>query len=145
MLWILLVAVIGLGAWVRLAPTDPADWHDSPVTAAAADCRVQRQAGAARVACLIPGDPASVLARLDAIAAATPRTIRVAGSAGGGRITWQTRSLLWGFPDYTTAEVAPAEGGTRIDLHARLRFGGSDLGVNAKRLEGWLAALRPGA
>ena len=54
-----------------------------------------------------------------------------------GRITWITRSLLWGFPDYTTAEVR-ADG---LYLFARLRFGGGDNGVNAARLRNWLARL----
>jgi uncharacterized protein (DUF1499 family) len=83
------------------------------------------------------GAPADLLARLDAIALATPRTIRLAGSPADGRITWVTRSLLWGFPDYTTAEARP----DGLYIHARLRFGRSDLGVNAARLQDWLGRL----
>lgn len=141
MYWIILALLVGAGAWVRLAPTEPGRWHVSPDTAADPDCAIRRDLGAARAACILPGAPEQVLARLDAIALATPRTIRIAGDAASGRITWVTRSLFWGFPDFTTAEATAGQGGTRLDLHARLRFGGSDMGVNAARLRDWLARL----
>jgi uncharacterized protein (DUF1499 family) len=143
MLWIIVAILVAASAWVRLAPTDSAAWHVSPVTNATPDCTILTERSGARVACLLPGTPAEVLTRLDAIAMATPRTIRIAGSAEQGRITWVTRSLIWGFPDFTTAEATATDTDTRLDLHARLRFGGSDLGVNAARLQGWLTALRP--
>lgn len=144
MVWtlgLLAALMAGVVVWVRTAPSDPARWHLDPVTAAPADCAVRAGAGDARAACLLPGPPAEVLARLDAVALASPRTQRLAGSPEEGRITWVTRSALWGFPDYTTA-AARAEGeGTRLDLYARLRFGQSDLGVNAARLGDWLTRL----
>lgn len=67
----------------------------------------------------------------------TPRTLRLAGSVAEGRITWETRSLFWGFPDYATAEVRP----DGLYNYARLRFGSSDFGVNAARLQDWLSRL----
>lgn len=83
------------------------------------------------------GAPADLLARLDRVALSDPRTRRLAGSPDAGRITWESRSLIWGFPDYTTAELR-ADG---LYIHARLRFGGSDMGVNAARLADWLSRL----
>jgi uncharacterized protein (DUF1499 family) len=135
------VLVLGFGAYVRLAASDAAIWHLSPVTDAAADCAVQTAPDSARLACVLPAAPADLLARLDAVALATPRTVRLAGSPNEGRITWITRSRLWGFPDYTTAEARGEGTGARLDIHARLRFGKSDLGVNAARLTAWKAAL----
>ncbi|OYW47683.1 MAG: hypothetical protein B7Z31_15380, partial [Rhodobacterales bacterium 12-65-15] len=82
-------------------------------------------------------DPVDLLSRLDAIALASPRTTRLAGSVTEGRITWITRSALWRFPDYTTAE-ARSDG---LFLYARQRFGSDDLGVNAARLRDWLSRL----
>lgn len=139
-MWLLgVVAVIALGlmAYVRLAPTKAADWH--------LDLSARPQAMAAlspdQVAVLEGGAYIDLskgsLARLDAIAMATPRTRRLAGSLAEGRITWETRSLIWGFPDYTTAQVQ----GEGLVIFARLRFGSSDLGVNAKRLRQWIAQL----
>ncbi|MCF8484851.1 MAG: DUF1499 domain-containing protein [Rhodobacteraceae bacterium] len=141
-LGVLGIAVLGAMAYVRLAPTNTAQWHSAPAPSlwdqsspwdqvvpltGAASLRLSDQKGA----------PTALLAKIDAIAMATPRTTRLAGSVGDGMITWQTRSALWGFPDFTTAEVRP----DGLYLYARLRFGTEDLGVNAKRLTAWLAAL----
>lgn len=132
MKWALgLVALMVVGAvvYVRLAPQVVARWH--VVVPEAVDTR----AGALRV--IAAADPRAVLARLVEVAAGTPRTAVLAGSVAEGRVTWVARSRLWGFPDYITAEVTP--GGVRI--WSRLRFGRSDLGVNAARLEDWIARL----
>ncbi|SFR10710.1 DUF1499 domain-containing protein [Poseidonocella sedimentorum] len=128
---IALIAVIGVvAALVRLSPSEPARWHAGAEFGPDADM-------AGGVTRNIAGGE-ETFARLIAIIEATPRTERLAGSAEGARVTFLTRSRLWGFPDYTTiARVAP----DRIAILARLRFGSSDMGVNRKRVEGWLAAL----
>jgi hypothetical protein len=130
----LLVAVLGLAAYVRLAPSDPGRWHVAPVADGPPG---QVVAGEGWASLRLAGDGAVLLARLDALALATPRTTRLAGSVGEGRITWVTRSALWGFPDYTTAEAGP----DGLTVRARLRFGRADLGVNAARLNDWLSRL----
>ncbi|NCO86284.1 MAG: DUF1499 domain-containing protein [Rhodobacterales bacterium] len=125
---------------VRLSPLDVARWHVAPVVVegSPADTVVAQRGGATLLLSSAMGTPEAVLARLDTIALATPRTIRIAGSVEEGRITWQTRSLIWGFPDYTTAEMRD----DGLYLWARQRLGTEDLGVNAARLNAWLAALR---
>ncbi len=138
--YFLLIAAVGIAAYIRLAPSDPALWHTDPGTIAATDCTaITTTRGSARVTCLRAEDPAALLTRLDTIALASPRTTRLAGSAETGRITWLTRSWLMGFPDYTTAQITAGPDGTRLDILARQRFGVSDLGVNAARLTGWMA------
>ena len=138
-----LIAVLGVLAYIRLAPSDAAVWHISPVTEASVapgrclDAMVKQMNGA-RTACLSPDAPDTLLSRLDQIALATPRTTRLAGTPQSGRITWVTRSALMGFPDYTTAEATQTPTGSRLDIYARQRFGASDLGVNAARLTNWL-------
>ncbi len=137
LLALLLLAVAGFALYVRLAPSDASRWHTDPSrtdTSAQGWNEVAIQTGGARVR--IPAAD-GVLARLDAIAMATPNTTRLAGSAAEGRITWVTRSALWGFPDYITAQSNP----DGVYIHARLRFGKSDLGVNAARLNNWLTKL----
>ena len=131
-----LLLLAGLMAYVRLAPSDPAQWHIAldPAPAAIATPSpdtVTPLKNGAYIDSTVP------LAAWDAAAMATPRTQRLAGSVADGRITYITRSLLWGFPDYTTAQTTPQ--GTR--LYARQRFGGNDWGVNAARLRDWLARL----
>ena len=127
--------VLALGAYIRFAPSDPALWHVDPVAAFTGAEPVGEVVPQRNGALLRLAGGAEVLARLDAVATATPRTVRLAGSVAEGRITWSTRSALWGFPDYTTAGVA-ADG---VYIHARQGIGDYDWGVNAARLRGWLA------
>lgn len=132
LLSLVLLAVLGFGLWVRLAPSDPARWHVSVGDAGNRDF-----AGAViRTIAAQPGD----MARLDRIIRDTARTVVLAGAPEEGMVTYVTRSRLWGFPDYTTLEARPGV----IVIHGRLRFGSSDLGVNRARVEGWLAALEAG-
>jgi hypothetical protein len=137
-----IIALLGLIAYVRLAPTDVAQWNALPQIAALeavapVDQVIPLTGGAALHLSAEKGAPAVLLGKLHTIAMATPRTTRLAGSLEEGRITWVTRSALWGFPDYTTAEVRP----DGLYLYARLRFGREDFGVNAKRLSDWLSRL----
>lgn len=141
MVLLVLTLVAALAAYIRLAPSDPSRWHIALPTDGKADCTVHLDEGSARYACLLSGPPADILSRLDANATATPRTRRLAGDPASGRITYVTRSALWGFPDYTTLQATAAGQGTRLDLFARLRFGRSDMGVNAVRLRLWTAGL----
>lgn len=133
---IALAALVGGMAYVRLAPSDPARWHVDPGLSPA------EQGAQARLT--LPGTtPAAVLDRLDAIATATPRTKRLAGSPAEGRITWITRSAVFGFPDYTTAAARAEGGATLLVLRARQRFGLRDMGVNAARLRDWTGQIAP--
>lgn len=138
----IVLAVLAAAAFIRLAPTDPARWHTDPGSLPVTDCAAPvTTRSTARVTCTRPEAPAALLARLDEIALAAPRTRRLAGSAETGRITWESRSAIWGFPDYTTVQATALADGTRLDLLARSRFGDYDWGVNAARLERWLSAL----
>ena len=120
---------VALAVYVRLAPTDPAQWHAMPgaVTNRDLDGGAMRVVGA--------GDGG--LARMDEIIRATPRTEVLAGSVAEGMVSYVTRSKVFGFPDYTTVRAA----GPQLELYGRLRFGRSDFGVNAARLDGWLKAF----
>lgn len=127
-----LVLVAGLAIYVRVAPSDPQRWHEMPDDVTDRDL----EGGAMRVVAAQEGD----LARLHGIIMDTPRTSVLAGSVEEGMITYVTRSKVFGFPDYTTVEQAGGE----IRLYGRLRFGKSDMGVNAKRVDGWLNRFRQG-
>lgn len=128
-LWGFLVLGLCGAAYVRLAPSDVATWH-VPIDGAE---NADMTGGALRV---VPAEP-DTFAKADAYMTGLPRTQVLAGSVAEGRITYITRSQVMGFPDYTTIEVADGV----LKAYARLRFGGSDMGVNGKRLEGLLAAL----
>jgi hypothetical protein len=131
-----LILLAGLTAYVRLAPSDLTRWHidladrPAPIGPPSLDAVMQLPNGAYI-------DSTAPLVAWDTAALSTPRTSRLAGSPAQGRVTYITRSLIWGFPDYTTAQSTSQ--GTLI--FARQRFGGNDWGVNAARLRDWLARL----
>jgi len=122
----LLVLILAGLAFIRLAPSDPARWHQMPESVTDRDL----DGGAMR---RVEGD----LAALDAIIRDTPRTRVLAGSPDQGMITYVSRSRVFGFPDYTTVR----QSGDMLEIYGRLRFGKSDLGVNAARIDGWLDRL----
>ncbi len=123
-----LVVLVAAGlAWIRLAPDDIARWHQLPELTADRDM----EGGVMRV---VPGH----LADLDQIVLSEPRTHVLAGSVEDEMVTYVTRSKVFGFPDYTTV----AQRGGDLAVHARLRYGKSDMGVNKARVDRWLAELR---
>ncbi len=127
-----LLCLSGLAAYVRLAPDDVARWHQ-PINATSSK---DFASGAMRV---FNAEP-DALMRVDAAARALPRTRVLAGSVEDGRITYVTRTKWAGFPDYTTVEYRDGQ----LRMHARLRYGLSDLGVNGKRLQRLRAAAEGG-
>ncbi|MEE4188319.1 MAG: DUF1499 domain-containing protein [Roseobacter sp.] len=127
---VLIFAVLLGMAYIRIAPLDPERWHQ-PVEATANEDRV---GGAVRV---IGGDE-DTLRALDRAARDLKRTHVLAGSVAQGRISYVTRSLVFGFPDVTTIELTDGQ----IRMYARLRYGTSDLGVNRNRLERLIAAVQ---
>lgn len=129
---VLILSVVAFMAYVRFSPLPPERWHRPIEASADADLA----GGAVRV---LPGD-AALFARLDRALSALPRTRVLAGSPETGRITYVTRSAAFGFPDLTTLE----QHGDTIRLYARLRFGASDMGVNATRLERLLDGIERG-
>lgn len=139
-------AFLALMAVIRLAPSDPVTWHVDPT-----DPALSAGSGAALVRTdgnlqspVFEETPEALLARLHVIADATPRTRVLAGAPEEGRVTYVTRSLIFGFPDYSSVTTVPTGEGAQVVAYGRLRFGSSDLGVNSERLTGWLTELEAG-
>jgi len=145
MTWIaigLLALVLGLAAYVRLAPTDAALWHVDPLIVAKParpSHYLMRDGDGDGPAVDLGLSEEAAAAALAQIALATPRTTVLAGE--GGFVTYVTRSALLGFPDFTSVRISPEGEGSRVAIFARSRFGESDMGVNRKRVEAWLSAL----
>lgn len=142
-LTVLAVFLVALQLLVRLTPVDPARWHQ-PIAELTAPGQQVLPGGVRHLTDPVDKTPDALLQAFDDIARATPRTRTVAGSVAAGRITYETRSALWGFPDYTTVEARGQDGAAQLAIFGRLRFGVSDLGVNRARVAGWLAALGQG-
>ncbi|MBN2741162.1 MAG: DUF1499 domain-containing protein [Rhodobacteraceae bacterium] len=127
----IVVVLIAAGdAYVRLAPIDPARFAVNGLAKPPGDYPETGGFQGART----PGDPAAAMDALDRIIRATARTRQVAGSVGAGHASYVTRSSLWGFPDVTNVWIS----GDTLQIRGHLVFGKSDLGVNAKRIKGWL-------
>jgi len=148
MLKFLALAVIGLAVagtvFVRLAPVDGAQWNVDPLTAAQPGAKgwLVRPEGGDAAWQEFDTQSEILLAAFDRIVMDEPRTARVEGDVAAGRITYVTRSRLWGFPDFTTVAAVPYGEGTTLAVLARARFGQSDLRVNRDRVNRWYGALR---
>jgi uncharacterized protein (DUF1499 family) len=83
--------------------------------------------------------PNELLGAFKAVALEAPRTELVRDSET--QIELVQRSALFRFPDYITVEALAVDGGAALCVFSRSKVGYSDLGVNAKRITGWLATL----
>ena len=136
---LILAGIASAAAWVRFAPVDRARWHVDPVTAEPpGENGWLVRDGADAASPRLDAARDDLLARLDTAAMAEPRTRRIAGSVATGRITYESRSRLWGLPDYTTVAVVEDQGKAVPVILGRARFGRGDLGVNRARIARWL-------
>lgn len=93
-------------------------------------------------ALVLPRNLADVAADV-ALKAASDGAVLLAGQPEDGFVTYVYRSRLMGFPDALSLTLDPTdEGGTRVQIFSRSRFGYGDLGVNAARVADWVAALQ---
>lgn len=141
---IALIAAIA-AVWVRTAPDDPADWHVDPVksgrTGRPNDALRGPVEGADGAAPVWAAEPDRLMAAFDKVARAAPRTELLAGGPEAGLATYVQRSAVMGFPDYISVRALPVEGGATLAIWSRARYGHSDMGVNAARLDDWLGAI----
>lgn len=66
----------------------------------------------------------------------------VAAVPDEGRIEASDRSFWFGFTDDVVIRIAPANGGSRVDVRSVSRVGRSDVGANARRIERFFERLR---
>ena len=136
-MWILIGVLALIGAvqvYVRFAPTQADRWVIVPNEKTVGDYRYDNGFMVVRD---VDGSRDSVLKLFDQ----EMRTRRIATISGQN--IYESRSKLWGFPDYTTVSVAPLPGmeQSRAVIFSRLRFGKSDMGVNRKRMNHILRRL----
>lgn len=138
--WIILILVVVLLGYIRLAPTDPSLWHKHAGGMPVMGEKTSQGSYTWRQP--VEGDGRDLLQAWDAAAMATPRTERLDGSIDAAMITYVTRSKWVGFPDYTTIGIFDgAPEGRYLEAYGRLRFGRSDFGVNAERVKAWRATV----
>lgn len=136
----LVVALIALSAYVRLAPIDLAEWHVDPDTVTPPTSpNFSLLAGASAVGIHAPA--LAVAGRLQSIADAEGAQV-VAGSLGEGFVTYVDRSRIMGFADFISIRLVSEDDITRLHIFSRARYGYSDLGANTARVQRWLTAAR---
>jgi hypothetical protein len=135
-----IVALAAAGLWFRIVPMPAATWHVEPAEVPPPD-RPNFDLRVGDGAPILPASPAVVAARLETIARADGAR-HIGGDAASGHVTYVVRSRLMGFPDAISIRLVPVAEGTRLEVFSRARFGYSDMGVNAARIDRWLAALR---
>jgi uncharacterized protein (DUF1499 family) len=87
--------------------------------------------------------PATLWIAVRQAAQERPRTYPLQEAAGTMQASWVVRSAVLNFPDIVNAQVLPAGGSqSRLILYSHSVYGYSDFGVNRRRLEDWLIAIR---
>jgi len=137
LIWVLLLLTVVFAVYVRVAPYDQGKWHVPSTRDAFGDFDTLNTFEAVRGMTAAPTD---ILEALELVILKDARTTRVSGAPKDKLVTYQTRSLLFGYPDYTTVSVLD---GRLVSIHGRARFGKSDIGQNAKRINRWIDAMGP--
>ena len=97
------------------------------------------QAQADQVSPVFSGTANTVLAAFVELALGEPRVEQV--REGDGQVELVQRSKLFRFPDFITVQAFDVDGGAALAIYSRAVIGYSDIGVNRKRVMGWLDAL----
>ncbi|PZW41377.1 uncharacterized protein DUF1499 [Humitalea rosea] len=95
-----------------------------------------------RILAPFPVGQGRLWAAVQTVAAARPRTTLIAAWPERLQAQWVERSALMNYPDIIVAQLLPqGDAATGLALYSRSLLGHSDFGVNARRVEAWIAAL----
>lgn len=145
-----MIAFAGTAITMRTVTDDPAVWHVDPTaterTGRPNDYLVAPEgttlAEPDRIAATYSLPPEELLFLLDAVIRPATRVSVLAGSVQDSHITYVQRSAVLGFPDYVSVKAVAVEGGSALIIWSRSRYGYSDMGVNKKRIDDWLAQIK---
>ena len=131
-------------AWVALQSARAAS-ENGTAYGGPAVATLQKRAYREVAPLVLPVQPDRAFARAEAAARALGWRI-VAAAPAEGRLEASDTTRWFGFVDDIVVRVRPAPSGSRIDVRSASRVGRSDLGVNARRIRAFLAAVaRPGS
>lgn len=147
---LILIGCAGTAISMRSTADDPAIWHVDPATSertgkpndylVAPDGLTAAPADqASRVFAMPPED---LLFLFDSVVRPSSGVSVVGGAVEERWITYVQRSAVIGFPDYISVKAVEQPGGSALIIWSRSRYGYSDLGVNRKRVEEWLAQVK---
>lgn len=96
------IAIVWVMLYVRFSPTRVHQWHKVPTFSGAGD---YQSPGGFRAVRKLTAPTQDALRAAEQRALATPRTKLIAGSVDEGMLTFETRSLIMGFPDYQQSRL----------------------------------------
>ncbi len=146
---VLSLATVSVSAGIRLAPEDPAKWHQDPLTVQvpespnwyrltppdAGQQEVPDREGTSPVFDVPVAELESIF---NEVATGDSRVTVLAGSATEGFVTYVQRSALMGYPDYVSVRFVEVDAQhSALAIYSRARYGSGDLGVNEKRVRRW--------
>jgi uncharacterized protein (DUF1499 family) len=132
-------------AFVAALPARRAEHAASEAYGGAALARQQQSAYPDIAPTLLPVAPAQAFALAIATAKAMPGWTITASDPQAGRIEASQPSFWFGFVDDVVIRVQSASAGSRVDVRSLSRQGVGDLGVNARRVRAYMAALKRAA
>jgi uncharacterized protein (DUF1499 family) len=131
--------------FIAVMPARQAEHAATAVYAGDAVAREQRAAYPDILPVSLGLPPAQAFAVALATARAMPGWTIVATDPAAGRIEASQASFWFGFVDDVVIRVGANGQGSRIDMRSLSRQGRGDLGVNARRVRAFMAALRQAA
>lgn len=141
-LTIILLLILAVLVYIRLAPSPIEKWHGDPEELAATNKPNSYRLSAEKsVEFAVGADKLAVL--LNDVAHDFSAATVLAQDADARITTYIARTKLMGYPDYISTKITAIDDShAKLAIYSRSRFGRSDLGVNKKRVQAWLAALK---
>lgn len=137
-------ALFGSGAG-GLPAAEPVDFKAVVLPSSPNACLAAPPGGNLQAQITIPtfrADPATAWAALRSLGERFPRTTKLGEWPEQRQAQWVQRSAIMNFPDIIAGGIVPQGEGSGLYLFSRSLFGYSDLGVNRKRVEAWIAAFK---
>ncbi|MGX1098707.1 DUF1499 domain-containing protein [Amorphus sp. MBR-141] len=137
-IWVMVAGPADLGP-VDFATLQPGPYPNHFLVCPPAVCK----AGVSHADAPVFAVPASrLMAAVDAVAAAEPRTRRVDDGTHPLGARYVVRSRVMHFPDTVSVDVVPLDDDrSTLAVYARSQLGSDDFGVNRRRIERWLAEI----
>lgn len=141
-LYMLILAAVLVLAYIRFAPSKPAIWALDSVSASSTGKPNEYR---------LTGDKAPIFdmpkqdlfALVDGFIRHRKRVNLLAENADTLEATYIQRSMIMGYPDYISIKISSVNANrSRLEVYSRSRFGHSDLGVNKRRIDQWIALIR---
>lgn len=156
--WLAIVVIVGALVavyMIRNVGHDPAVWHVDPLTAPTPVTPNSHRMVPVlegyepvtteridRASPIYDANPALISQAFDEFVRRQPRTQRIEGTPETGWMTYVQQSEIMRFPDYISVLFLDlGNGQSTLAVFSRSRYGHSDLGVNAQRVEKWLEPL----